>query len=207
MDKLRRRLNLKCKIEKTDTEKPISCQIKVDSNSNFFDFETIKNRSKKKKVIPDKKTEKFPLFKKSCSHEINENLNDFQKVYSYKRNLKTTIEDNDKHIKPIIHINLSELREEIENEKNANFPEIYIYFKADSSKNIKNFNRAQSKNLDSKIIFPEESSSKEMKKEYKKANSANIKNRHGKNVSSKTYLKNSREFMRYIQAMKLDNNK
>ena len=45
-----------------------------------------------------------------------------------------------------------------------------------------------------------------MKKEYKKANSANIKNRHGKNAN-KTYLKNSREFMRYIQAMKLDNNK
>ena len=59
MDKLRRRLNLKCKIEKTDTEKPISCQIKVDSNSNFFDFETIKNRSKKKKVIPDKKNRKI----------------------------------------------------------------------------------------------------------------------------------------------------
>ena len=195
MDKLRRRLNLKSKIEKIDIEKPISCQIKVDQNFNFFDFEIIKNRNEKKEVFPDKKTEKFPLFKKSWSHEIKENLNNFQKVYSFKRNLKTKIEDNDKHIKPIMHINLSDFREEIENEKNANFPEIYIYFKSNSSKNIKNFNRSQSKNLDSKIIFPAESPSAEMKKEYKKANSVNIKNRHGKNSSSKTYLKNSGEFM------------
>lgn len=170
-----------------------------------------KNRDSMEKV------EIYPLFKKYNSDEITQISNRFEKIYRNKRNLKTSFEDsfeesfgdsfedNDKP-KIDINININEVREEIENE-NANLPKIYIYYKAYSPKNFKSFNRIQSKNLESKIIFPVESRSSEMKKEHQKANSANTKKKFGKNATSKTYLKNSSEFMRIVQAMKLDKNK
>lgn len=107
----------------------------------------------------------------------------------------------------IISINLSGLREEIENET-FNFLEINIYYKANTKKNLKNlknYNRGQSKNLESTIIFPAESPSTEIKKEHKKVNSANTKKKHRKNYSNKRYLKYSSEFMMIVQTMKLDN--
>lgn len=187
MSILGRSLNVNCKNEKN----PFSVQIKK----------------------ANEKTELFPFFRKSYSHEIaNQNLNEFQKILNDRRNMKTSCEDSfgdsfEDIDKPIIDININELREENEN-GNADFPEICIYYKADLLKNIKNIIRVPSKNLTSKIIFPSESPSSEMKKEYKKANSANTKKKHsGKSSTSKTYLKYSCEFMRIVQAMKLDNNK
>lgn len=205
MDKLRRSFNKKFNSEKKEIEKLIGCLTKNTSNdlNDSFD-EPIEISNKKKEKSPNENKGIF-IYRKCSSHEIYQNLNEFQKIYNDKRNMKDKFEENGNPKKSIIHINLSEIRDEFENEENDNFPEICIYFKVHSSKNIKNFNKAQSKNFDSKIIFPVESPSPEMKKEYRKANSANIKKKNGKNASSRTYLKSSEEFMRIVQAMKLNN--
>lgn len=188
MEHLRRSLNPNKKFEK-EMEKPYSCQ----------------------KENPNENSEIF-LFRKSNSHEITR----FESIFRNKR-MKTSFEDSnensnedffeDNNNKPIINIKVNEIREE--NEKvNDNFPEIHIYYKANFTKNLKNFNRTQSKNLESKIIFPVESPSSEMKKQHQKANSANTKNKPSKNASSQKYLKIQNEsFMRIVQALKLENYK